>query len=100
VKATKDADLSRTYDWSKAVNEAIDGMVRGVPPFPFVRETLEKLDGTADIIVCSATPGKALQKEWAEHGIARFTGAICGQEVGTKKDILARAMKAGYSPAK
>ena len=98
VERTGDADLARTYDWSQAVNDAIDQMVRGVPPFPFVRETLAKLAGVADVIVCSATPGKALQKEWEEHGIARYTAAICGQEVGSKKEILAQAIKAGYSP--
>jgi phosphoglycolate phosphatase-like HAD superfamily hydrolase len=98
VERTGDADLARTYDWSQAVNDAIDQMVRGVPPFPFVRETLAKLADVADVIVCSATPGKALQKEWEEHGIARYTGAICGQEVGSKKEILAQAIKAGYSP--
>ena len=97
VERTGDADLWRTYEWSKAVNETIDQMVRGVPPFPFVRETLAKLDGVADVIVCSATPGQALQKEWEEHGIARYTAAICGQEVGSKKEILAQAIKAGYS---
>jgi phosphoglycolate phosphatase-like HAD superfamily hydrolase len=96
VEKLKDADLTRTHDWSKAVNDAIDRMVHGVPPFPFVAETLRKLAGVADIIVCSATPGKALQKEWEEHGIASFTQAICGQEVGSKKEILAHAMKAGY----
>ena len=98
VERTKDKDLARAYEWSQAVNDAIDRMVRGVPPFPFVRETLVKLAGTADVIVCSATPGKALQKEWEEHGIARYTEAICGQEVGSKKEILAQAMKAGYPP--
>jgi len=98
VEHTGDADLARTYDWSQAVNDAIDQMVRGVPPFPFVREALAKLDGVADVIVCSATPGKALQKEWEEHGIARYTAAICGQEVGSKKEILAQAIKAGYAP--
>ncbi len=98
VDRTGDPDLWRTYEWSKAVNEAIDQMVRGVPPFPFVRETLEKLAGAADVIVCSATPGQALQKEWEEHGIAPYTVAICGQEVGSKKEILAQAIKAGYSP--
>jgi phosphoglycolate phosphatase-like HAD superfamily hydrolase len=97
VERTGDPDLWRTYEWSKAVNEAIDQMVRGVPPFPFVRETLEKLAGVADVIVCSATPGQALQKEWEEHGIAPYTVAICGQEVGSKKEILAQAIKAGYS---
>jgi phosphoglycolate phosphatase-like HAD superfamily hydrolase len=97
VERTGDPDLWRTYEWSKAVNEAIDQMVRGVPPFPFVRETLAMLEGVADVIVCSATPGGALQKEWEEHGIAPYTAAICGQEVGSKKEILAQAIKAGYS---
>ena len=73
-------------------------MVRDVPPFPFVRESLVRLEGVADVIVCSATPGQALKKEWEEHGIARYTAAICGQEVGSKKEILAQAMKAGYPP--
>ncbi len=97
VDRTGDPDLWRTYEWSKAVNEAIDQMVRGVPPFPFVRESLGKLEALADVIVCSATPGQALQKEWEEHGIAPRTAAICGQEVGSKKEILAQAIKAGYS---
>jgi phosphoglycolate phosphatase-like HAD superfamily hydrolase len=98
VERTGDPDLTRTYEWSKAVNDAVDEIVFGVPPFPFVRESLEKLVGVADVIVCSATPGKALQKEWEEHKIAGYTRAICGQEVGSKKEILAHAIQAGYSP--
>ncbi|MCA9098270.1 MAG: HAD family hydrolase, partial [Planctomycetaceae bacterium] len=100
VTKTGDADLKRTLDWSKAVNKTVDDMVHGVPPFPFVRESLTKLQSAADMIVCSATPGAALQKEWEEHDIAKFIAAICGQEAGTKKDILARAMQSGYEPSK
>lgn len=96
VERTRDADLARAHDWSKAVNDAVDDLVHGVPPFPFVRETLAKLADVADVIVCSATPGKALKKEWEEHKIAGMTAAICGQEVGSKKEILAQAGKAGY----
>jgi phosphoglycolate phosphatase-like HAD superfamily hydrolase len=98
VEKTKDPDLALAYAWSHAVNESIDAMVRGVPPFPFVRESLDKLSSVADVIVCSATPGAALQKEWEEHGIAPSVAAICGQEVGSKKEILAQASKAGYRP--
>jgi len=100
VAKTGDADLKRTLEWSKAVNKTVDEMVHGVPPFPFVRESLQKLQSAADMIVCSATPGAALKKEWEEHDIAKFTAAICGQEAGTKRDILARAMQAGYEPTK
>ncbi|MFO1020775.1 MAG: HAD family hydrolase [Planctomycetales bacterium] len=98
VQKTGDADLKRTLEWSKAVNKTVDDLVHGVPPFPYVRESLELMAPVADMIVCSATPGAALQKEWDEHGIAKYIAAICGQEVGTKKDILGQAMKAGYKP--
>jgi phosphoglycolate phosphatase-like HAD superfamily hydrolase len=98
VERTSDPHLTQVFAWSQAVNEAIDAMVRGVPPFPFVCDSLDQLTGEADVIVCSATPGAALKKEWEEHGIALHAAAICGQEVGSKKEILAQAMKAGYQP--
>ena len=63
-----------------------------------MRESLDKLAGVADVIVCSATPGQALKKEWEEHGIAPYAAAICGQEVGSKKEILAQAARHGYAP--
>ncbi len=97
VARTSDADLERTLRWSVAVNEAIDAMVTGIPPFPFVRDSLEKLATRADLIVCSATPQHALVKEWAEHGIHGHVAAICGQEVGGKQEILQRAIKHGYT---
>lgn len=93
VKETGDAALAQCLAWSKAVNQAVDAMVRCVPPFPFVRECLQKLSGKADMIVCSATPNAALKKEWSEHGIDSYVAEICGQEVGTKKEILVNAKK-------
>lgn len=97
VARTNDPDLVRTLHWSVAVNEAIDAMVSGIPPFPFVRASLEKLGAVADLIVCSATPDQALVKEWKEHDIDRHVAAICGQEVGSKQQILQRTMKHGYA---
>ncbi len=91
VEKTCDAELTLALAWSEAVNDDIARMVHGVPPFPFVRDCLEKLATKADMLVCSATPGDALKREWEEHGIDRFVGAICGQEVGTKTEILAVA---------
>ena len=93
VQRTGDPDLKRTLDWSKAINEAIGGLVRGVPPFPFVRESVERLCARADILVVSATPHEALQREWEEHDLAKYTVAICGQEIGTKKESLRAAKK-------
>ncbi len=96
VEATGDPHLRHTLEWSKAVNRAVEQIVRGVPPFPLVRESLEKLSRQADILVVSATPHEALQREWAEHDLAKYTVAICGQELGTKRELLAAA--AHYKP--
>jgi phosphoglycolate phosphatase-like HAD superfamily hydrolase len=97
VARTGDPDLTRALAWSKAVNDSIADMMRGVPPFPFVRESLQKLAPVADLMVCSATPGAALRSEWEEHGIASYVAAICGQEAGSKKETLGQAAKTGYA---
>jgi phosphoglycolate phosphatase-like HAD superfamily hydrolase len=96
VADTGDADLRRLLEWSEAVNEAVAGMVRGVPPFPFVRESLRKLNEKADCVCVSATPQAALEQEWAEHDLTDLVVAICGQEIGTKKESLQEAAK--YAP--
>ena len=91
VQETNDPELALLLEWSKAVNDSVERVVKKVPPFPFVAESLDKLAPDADLVVCSATPGEALTREWQEHGIDRCIGRICGQEVGSKKEILALA---------
>ncbi len=91
-------ELQLALDWSERVNWSIKEIVKGLPPFPFVRESLEKACSTADIIVVSATPCEALQREWEEHGIATFARVIAGQEMGTKKEHLALAARGKYEP--
>jgi len=91
VAATGDPGLSRALRWSKGVNESVAEMVRGVPPFPFVRESLQRLYDSADMIVVSATPQEALEREWEEHDLTQYVGAICGQEAGTKAESLTAA---------
>ena len=67
-----------------------------MPPFPYVRECLERFKGRADMIVCSQTPCAALEAEWNEHDLAKYVVAICGQEVASKKESLAAAKQ--YPP--
>lgn len=100
VSETKDPLLMKTLKWSKAVNEAVAKLVRGVPPFPFVRESLQKINEYADAIVVSATPGEALEREWQEHDIAKYVKVIAGQEMGTKADCIAYAMHRRYDADK
>ena len=100
VEAGGDAELTQALVWSEAVNATIADMVTGVPPFPYVRESLEKLRGTADALVVSATPSEALQREWEEHDLDRYVRVIAGQEMGTKTEHLALTAKAKYTPEK
>ena len=69
-------------------------VVRGVPPFPFVRECLEKLQPQADVFVVSATPQRSARTASGKSTTWRSTCvAICGQEIGTKKESLGATRK-------
>ena len=94
-----DPVLTRTMEWSNAVNAAVRDTVEGVPPFPKVIECLDKITARADLAVVSGTPGEALQREWIEHGIDHYPSLIAGQELGKKTEHL-RALTAGkaYTP--
>lgn len=92
-----DPELEQALGWSLAVNQAIEEMVHGVPPFPFVRESLQKMQGQVDLMVVSATPLEALEREWGEHDLARYMSVIAGQEMGTKKQHLQLAAKGKYA---
>ncbi len=86
--------------WSNAVNAAIEDMVHGVPPFPLVRECLERIHRNADAICISQTPSAALRREWAEHQVDAFVRLIAGQEMGTKTEHLRLAASGKYAPGK
>jgi len=88
VADTGDPVLARTLSWSKAVNDTVAKIVRNVPPFPHVRQSLDWLQDVADIMVVSATPGEALEREWLEHDIGKYARMICGQEMGSKAEHL------------
>jgi len=95
-----DEVLQLAMRWTLAVNETVANMVENVPPFPFVRESLTKLNGKADIVVVSQTPTEALVREWKEHSIDAFVRLICGQEMGTKTEHLKLATNGRYEPGK
>jgi len=82
-------EIRTVLRWSADVNERIGKMVYGVPPFPFMREGLEKVFQNVDIVIVSATPQEALEREWGEHGLLPLVSSVKGQEVGKKKEIIA-----------
>ena len=92
--------LAHIKVWSDGVNEQVADIVHGVPPFPLLRETLEKALGQADMMVISQTPCDALEREWAEHDISKFVEIIAGQEMGTKTEHLKFAAVDNYAVEK
>jgi len=100
LERADDPIMRQGLEWSEAVNRSVDQIVRGVPPFPYVRESLEKISEWADVLVCSATPCEALDREWAEHDIARYVKVIAGQEMGSKAEHIEIVSKGRYDPNK
>ncbi len=90
--------LKQVWEWSREVNERVEDMVQGVPPFPGVRVTLERAAQRANMIVSSGTPVHALQREWQEHGLRHLVQRISGQEDGPKTHHLRMAAQGRYAP--
>jgi len=98
MAAHPDPELDTAWAWTTGVNATVADMVHGVPPFPYVRESLEFLSDKADMIVVSATPLEALTREWHEHDIAKYVRVIAGQEMGKKALHLKLATEGKYAP--
>lgn len=93
-----DPELDKALAWSLAVNETIADMVHGIPPFPYVRDSLKFLLDKADMIVVSQTPDEALYREWEEHKIDQYVRVIAGQEKGTKTQHIKWAANGKFEP--
>lgn len=100
VERTGDPELRRLLEWSLEVSASIDGNMRPVPPFPEAVATMEQMRGTADLMVVSQTPEAALRREWKLHRIDGLVEIICGQEAGTKAEMLAAAAGGKYASGK
>lgn len=95
--ASEMPDIHQALEWSVAVNKTVEDIVQGgLPPFPYVRECLEKAQAHADMMVCSQTPGEALEREWAEQDMDKYVFTINGQEVGTKSEHIKFASEGRY----
>lgn len=91
-------ELDQAWEWTTSVNETIKNIVHGLMPFPFSKESMEALQNDADVFCVSATPSEALEREWRSGGIDHLVRMICGQEIGTKEDILRHGAFGKYAP--
>ena len=95
-----DPVIDQALEWSLAINETVTDIVHDIPPFPLMRESLEKLSKKADAMVVSSTPLEALEREWKENEIDQFVRIIAGQEHGSKKEHLEFAARGKYDDTK
>lgn len=100
ILESKDPVLIKTLRWSKTVNETVKKIVKGVPPFPFVPDSLKKMKNKVDVAVVSSAPITDLEREWNEQGLIRHVKLIAGQEMGSKTEILATVNNGKYDPEK
>ena len=91
-KTTGDPDLKQALAWSKAVNETVADMVRGVPPFPFVRESLEKLGEQGRH---AGRLGHAAGSRSKPNGTSTTSPSTCGRSAARKSARRRRSLASG-----
>ena len=95
-----DPILATAARWSAEVDENIERIVHGVAPLPGVKEAFAQIAEFADIVIVSATPHEALIREWGSQGLLEHITVVAGQELGTKKDCIRKAMQDKYGADK
>jgi len=88
--------LKQAAEWSAEVDANIKRIVRGIKPFVNVEETLKKLNEFADVVVVSATPTEALERELEACDVAKYFKRVFGQDAGTKSVCIAKMLEEGY----
>lgn len=95
-----DPVLATAARWSAEVDENIERIVHGVAPLPGVKEAFAQIAEFADIVIVSATPHEALIREWGSQGLLEHISVVAGQELGSKKVCIQKAMTGKYDPGK
>jgi phosphoglycolate phosphatase-like HAD superfamily hydrolase len=95
-ESNRDPELERVLLWSETINKEIANELGSIPPFPHALRAIRDFSYSADIVIVSQTPLEALEREWEEHDIRKYTRIIAGQEHGTKAEHIFHAAKGKY----
>lgn len=87
--------LDEVIEWSRRSDELYDRITReeGNPPFPLVRECLDRASGMADLCIISSSSRASLARDWGGADLLGPIGHFAGQEEGGKKAQLHRALR-------
>jgi Predicted phosphatases len=88
--------LKRAYEWSIQVNERIYLQNQKSSAFLGVKKQLSEFKKNADIAIVSSANAEAVKKEWEEEGLLSYVNYIMTQEMGSKKEGIAKLLKLGY----
>lgn len=100
VDSSGDPELRRVLAWNTRIDERVEERVTDIHPFPRVRQALEKMSMTSDLMICSQTPVKTLVREWSRHKIDGSIRIMAGPELGTKTEHLSMGWNGKYSPGR
>ena len=89
--------LAPVYEWSQAVNAAIQAHGAS-KPFPGAIRVIAALAKRADVAVVSSANREAILAEWDAAGLLPFTHALYTQEQGNKAACIAQLLAEGYAP--
>ena len=96
IQETNDSFLIKVLEWDKMIDISASEGMREIPPFRYVRESMEKAFRYADIIVVSSESSSVLDREWEDSGLDPFVRIIAGREMGNKNTIIRRAIDGRY----
>lgn len=89
--------MRKAYDWSIAVNRAIEQIPREEKhPFPGVRNALKRAHQSADVAVVSSANRDAVMDEWEMHGLLEHTDLVLAQDSGSKAFCIGALIRCGY----
>lgn len=97
MEENPDPFLDEVMEWSMLGDKLFFEAANGMPPFAGVKEALSEVSKLADVVVISSASAKGLVEDWTAGGIVEYTHEIMGQENGTKKQQLKRAVADKYS---
>ncbi|MBU3841005.1 MAG: HAD hydrolase-like protein [Candidatus Ruminococcus intestinipullorum] len=89
--------LEKAYQWSKAVNAAIQNLPEEeIRPFQGVKEQLKALHESCDVVVVSSANEEAVREEWKRFGLIEFVDLILAQNAGSKRTCIEKMLSYGY----
>ena len=90
--------LTSILNWSRMADARFQQEVEKLPPFRNVLPALLAAHEKADIAVISSASEESLRKDWQKEHLVDHITILCGQEAGSKKEQLRRAIDGAYPP--